>query len=45
MQGVEILVNKRMSNKTSAIRRLVQHLVPLEISKGCKNEVPIELNE
>ena len=45
-QGVELVVNKRMSNKTiTTIRRPVQHLIPLKISRDCKNEVSIELNE
>ena len=39
------MVNKGMSNKTVTVRRPVQHLIPLEMSKDCKNEVSIELNE
>ena len=34
-----------MSNKAITIRRPVQHLIPLEMSRDCKNEVFIELNE
>ena len=34
-----------MSNKTITIGRPVQHLIPLEMSRDCKNEVSIELNE
>ena len=37
------MVNKGKLNKT--VRRTVQHLIPLEKSKDCKNEVPLELNE
>ena len=40
-----LAVNKGMSNKTITIRRPVQHLIPLEMSRDCKNEVSIELNE
>ena len=43
--GVELVVNKGMSNKTITIRRPMQHLIPLEMSRDCKNEVSIELNE
>ena len=39
------MVNKGMSNKTITIRRPVQHLIPLEKSRDCKNEVSIELNK
>ena len=45
VRGVELVVNKGMSNKTITIRRPVQHLIPLEMSRDCKNEVFIELNE
>ena len=45
VRGVELVVNKGMSNKTFTIRRPVQHLIPLEMSRDCKNEVFIELNE
>ena len=45
VRGVELVVNKGMSNKTITIRRPVQHLIPLEMSRDCKNEVSIELNE
>ena len=34
-----------MLNKTVTIRRTVQHLIPLEMSRECKNEVSIELSE
>ena len=36
------MVNKGMSKKTITIRR---HLISLEMSRVCKNEVSIELNE
>ena len=42
---VELVVNKGMSNKTITIRRPLQHLIPLEMSRDYKNEVFIELNE
>ena len=45
VRGAELVVNKGMSNKTITIRRPVQHLIPLEMSRDCKNEVFIELNE
>ena len=45
VRGVELVVNKGMSNKTITIRRPVQHLIPLEMSRDCKNEVSIELNK
>ena len=45
VRGVELVVNKGMSNKTINIRRPVQHLTPLEMSRDCKNEVSIELNK
>ena len=45
VRGVELVVNKGMSNKTINIRRPVQHLIPLEMSRDCKNEVSIELNK
>ena len=45
VRGVELVVNKGMSNKTITIRRPVQHLIPLEMSRDCNNEVSIELNE
>ena len=45
VRGVELVVNKGMSNKTITIRRPVQHLIPLEMSRDCKNEVSIEQNE
>ena len=45
VRGVELVVNKGMSNKTITIRRPVQHLIPLEMSRDCKNEISIELNE
>ena len=34
-----------MSNKTITIRIPVQHLIPLEMCRDCKNEVSIELNK
>ena len=42
---IELVVNKGMSNKTITIRRPVQHLIPLEMCRDCKNEVSIELNK
>ena len=45
VRGAELVVNKGMSNKTINIRRPVQHLIPLEMSRDCKNEVSIELNK
>ena len=45
VRGVELVVNKGMSNKTNTIRKPVQHLIPLEMSRDCKNEVSIERNE
>ena len=39
------MVNKGISNKTTTIKRPVQHLIPLEMSRDCKNEVSIEQNE
>ena len=36
--GVELVVNKGMSNKTITIRRPVQHLIPPEMSRDLKNE-------
>ena len=44
VRGVELVVNKGMSNKTITIRRPVQHLIPLEMSRECENGVSIELN-
>ena len=45
VRGVELVVNKGMLNKTITIRRPGQHLIPLEMSRGCENEVSIELNK
>ena len=45
VRGVELVVNKGMLNRTITIRRPVQHLIPLEMSRDCKNEVSIELSE
>ena len=45
VRGVELVVNKGMSNKAITIGRPVQHLIRLEMSFDCKNEVSIELNE
>ena len=45
VRGAELVVNKGMSNKTINIRRPMQHLTPLEMSRDCKNEVSIDLNE
>ena len=45
VRGIELVVNKGMSNKTITIRRPVQHLIPQEMSRDCRNEVSIELNE
>ena len=42
VRGVEFVVNKGMSEKTITIRR---HLISLEMSRVCKYEVSIELNE
>ena len=39
------MVNKGMSNKTITIRRPVQQLILLEMSRDCKNEVSIESQE
>ena len=39
----QLVVNKGILNKT--VRRTVQHLISLEKSTDCKNEVSIELNE
>ena len=45
VRGVELVVNKGMSIKANTIRKPVQHLIPLEMSRDCKNEVSIELNK
>ena len=45
VRGVELVVNKGMSNKTITIRRPVQHVIPLQMSRDCKNEVSIEQNQ
>ena len=45
VQGVELVIYKGMSNKIITIRWPVQHLIPLEMRKDCKNEVSIELKE
>ena len=45
VRGVELVVNKGMSIKANTIRKPVQHLIPLEMSRDCKNEVFIERNE
>ena len=45
VRGVELVVNKGMSNKTITIRRPVQQLILLEMSRDCKNEVSIESQE
>ena len=45
VRGVELVVNKGMSNKTITFRRPVQHLIPMKMSRDCKNEVSNELNE
>ena len=37
------MINEGILNKT--VRKTVQHLIPLEKSRNCKNEVSIELNE
>ena len=33
VRGIELVVNKGMSNKTITIRRPVQHLIPLEMCR------------
>ena len=38
VRGVELVVNKGLSNKTITIRRPMQHLIPLEMSGDCKNK-------
>ena len=45
VQGVEVVLNKRLSNETITIKRPVKHLIPLEMSRDFKSEVSIKLKE
>ena len=45
VQGVELVLNKGLSNETITIKRPVKHLIPLEMSRDFKSEVSIELKE